>query len=88
MIKQLSDSLKVIFSVGSTLVDQDPVSMANEENSVDIDLTSIKGTNYLKLILDSNMILYKQKTYEIVSREFLVEGSVLFVILEPKTYEM
>jgi len=81
---RLTDSLKVMFFEGGRQISKDHDT--DDDPSMLIDLNTIKGSNVLKIIMESNIIELKDIKYKIVERQFIFDKSELLIKMVKKRY--
>lgn len=78
---KFADQLKVIFFIGNNVIPYDPnnqFTKLEEDSSLYLDLNSLKDANLLHLLMNSDKVLLQGRSYTVVNREFMTDGTALY----------
>lgn len=84
-MSKFDKNLKVVFFEGNRIVmfaDDIPYTKLEGDSSLYLDLTDTKDINCLNILLSCKSLLLQRVSYLIVSREFDLDGTALYIVLE------
>lgn len=89
-MNKFADSLKVMFFEGKNMIrkrEDYKYSKLSEDGSLYLDLNSPKDRMILDLIIKSDIIHVDGIVYTVLKREFMLDGTGLFICIEKIEHE-
>jgi hypothetical protein len=85
-MKEFANSLKILFFIGNdVLVKRNGYehSKLEDDSSLYLDFNNPKDRAILELLMKSDILHVDGIVYKVITREFMLDGTALFIVIEP-----